>query len=107
MLMGIGLLLVLVAIVAGVLAFFGNAEQATITLGGLSLTTSVQGVFLLGAVTMVVLIVGLLLVRIAARRRRAQRGEIRQLRREQHPAPTRDSGGSPPQPPDFGAPGPH
>lgn len=103
-----GVLLVLVAVVAGLLVLLGDGEQATVTAGGLTWSTSVEGVFLLGAATLVVLAVGIVLIRAGSRRRLAQRREFRRLRREQDARRKAgsDSGATPPLPPDFGAPGP-
>lgn len=95
----LGMVLVLVGIVVVLAAIFaGSAAPATLELGFLSIDTSVLGVFLVGAATLLVLVAGLELVRTGARRSYARRKELREARRmvrrrerrdhhEDHPPP--------------------
>jgi hypothetical protein len=78
----LGLVLVLLGTVVVLAAIFGgSAAPATLELGFLSIDTSVLGVFLLGAATLLVLVAGLELIRTGARRGYARRQELKEARR--------------------------
>ncbi len=76
----LGLLLVLLAaglLVAAIVA--GADDRAAFDLGSLELSVSTTVVFLLGALTLLLLITGLSLIRSAARRAAARRKESKEL----------------------------
>lgn len=104
----IGVLLLVLAVAAVLAVLLGSAEQATVQAAGLTWSTTVAGVFLLGAAAVVVLAVGLVLIRAGTARRLRHRREFRRLRREHGAASSRgrQRDSTPTVPPGFGAPGP-
>jgi len=71
----IGVLLLVLAVAAVLAVLLGSAEQATVQAAGLTWSTTVAGVFLLGAAAVVVLAVGLVLIRAGTARRLRHRRE--------------------------------
>ncbi|MDQ1620562.1 MAG: hypothetical protein QOE19_3131 [Actinomycetota bacterium] len=81
----IGLVLILAAALVGFGAVYDGGESATVEVFGVSVDTTVGGVFLAGAATMLVLLLGLWLLTSSmgrARRKRAERKEIKRRHRD-------------------------
>jgi ABC-type nickel/cobalt efflux system permease component RcnA len=81
----IGLVLILAAALVGFGAVYDGGEAATVEVFGVSVDTTVGGVFLAGAATMLVLLLGLWLLTSSmgrARRKRAERKEIKRRHRD-------------------------
>ena len=77
----LGALLVLLAVLV-ILAATRATDPATLDLGVLSVDTTALGIFLAGAVTVLVLVLGLWLVASGLRRARQKRAEVKALRRQ-------------------------
>lgn len=73
------LIILLVGVLLLVAAVLGGGASATLDLGVFKLDTNAAGVFFLGMATLLLLGLGVAMLRIAARRARARRGERRQL----------------------------
>src|SRR3954454_2722832 len=80
----LGLLLVIAAGVVGVAVALDNTDPTTVAAFGQSYDTTTTGVFLAGAVTGFVLMLGLALMTAAARRHRARRRVVRSEVRDAH-----------------------
>jgi hypothetical protein len=79
--LALGIILVLIAAGAAIAAVFGGTGQpATFDLGVVEVQTNTLGSFLLGAVTVVVLVLGLALIRAGAARARRRRQERKELK---------------------------
>lgn len=79
--LALGIILVLIAAGAAIAAVFGGAGQpATFDLGVVEVQTNTLGSFLLGAVTVVILVIGLALIRAGAARARRRRQERKELK---------------------------
>lgn len=81
----LGLLLIIGAALIAVGAIFDAGEEATVEVFGVNVTTTVAGVFVAGAATMLMLLLGVLALTSAmgrARRRRAQRNDARARQRD-------------------------
>lgn len=97
----LGLVLVLVGIVVVLAAVFGGSSApATLELAFLNVDTSVLGVFLVGAATLLVLVAGLELMRTGARRGYARRKELKEARKVVKEQERRDRHGDHPPPQD-------
>lgn len=87
----LGLLLIIVALVVFGYLFFGTSdlEPLDIDLGVFTVELTPLHLFLLGAATLVVLVLGLLLLTLGLRAQRRRRREVKELRKvvEQRPAP--------------------
>lgn len=77
----IAILLILLALALG-FAFLasGNNDPAILDFGFINVTGTTAGVFLSGAATMLVLLSGIWLSQVAARRSRRRRREVKNLR---------------------------
>lgn len=76
----LGLVLVVIAAVALVAAFAGGSnDPATFDLGIFDVETNTLGVFLLGAATVLLLVIGLGLIRSGVRRSNRRRKDKKQL----------------------------
>lgn len=113
--LALGIILVLLAAGVIVAALFGGAGQpASFDLGVVDVETNTLGVFLLGAGTLLLLVIGLGLIRSGlarARRRRQERKELnrlhRRLEKEQTTGTTSDTATTTGEQPAGGAtPGP-
>ncbi len=79
----IGLLLVVAAVVVGTGVVIGNSESASLEIFDREITDLTgAGVFLLGAATAAVLLIGLWMIAAGLRKSRRRRLEVRQARRE-------------------------
>ena len=101
----LGLLLILLAALLILAAVMGGADDAaSFDVGSLELTgLNVAVVFLTGALTLLVLVIGLGFLRVAARRSRARRQEAKELQKvsaklEQREAELRQERGEHPAP---------
>jgi hypothetical protein len=96
--LALGIILVLLAAGAVVAALLGGAgNPATFELGLLEIQTNTLGAFLFGAVTVVLLLMGLGLIRAGvarARRRREERKELNRLHRKLDESPGASTGAS-------------
>jgi hypothetical protein len=96
--LALGIILVLLAAGAVVAALLGGAgNPATFELGLLEIQTNTLGAFLFGAVTVVLLLMGLGLIRAGvarARRRREERKELNRLHRKLDESPGASTGGA-------------
>lgn len=77
----LALLLIAAALAFGTGVLLGADRATTLDLFGVQVLASENGLFLLGAATMLVLLVGLWLLRAALRRARRRRAEVKELRR--------------------------
>ncbi|MGZ4427516.1 MAG: hypothetical protein ACXVXC_12790 [Nocardioidaceae bacterium] len=78
----LGLLLVLAAVVAAVAVLAGGGnDPASYSVGSLHVSTNVLTVFVFGALTLLVLMVGLMLMRSGAARANQRRKDARKLKR--------------------------
>jgi uncharacterized membrane protein len=78
----LGLILILAAVALLLAAMVGGVDdRAVFTMGGLTMSMSTTVAFLLGAMTLLLLILGLALLRSAARRAAARRKESKELSR--------------------------
>jgi ABC-type nickel/cobalt efflux system permease component RcnA len=68
----------------------GN-DEAVLNLGVIDVNTTALGIFLAGAVTLLVLVLGLWLIASGLRRARQKRSEVKQLRREAQESSQRSS----------------
>jgi hypothetical protein len=85
----LGIVLVLLAAGALLAALFGGRDDAAdLDLGVLSVETTTMGVFLIGAATLLVFVIGLELIRSGTRRANRRRKERKELgrRSEKHDA---------------------
>lgn len=76
----LGLLLVLAALAVGFGAVYAGSDSATIEVLGQMLTTTVAGVFIAGAASMLALLLGIMAMKASmgrARRKRSERKEIK------------------------------
>jgi hypothetical protein len=80
----IGLLLILLALVVGGAILADATEAETIEVFGVSVDTTGAGVFVAGAVTMLSLLIGLWMVRLAMARSRRRRAEVKSLKRDRN-----------------------
>jgi hypothetical protein len=81
----IGLVLILASVVVGVVAIFEGGEPATVEVLGATVDTSVGGVFLAGAATMLLFLGGAWLFTSSlgrARRKRAERKQVKRRHRD-------------------------
>lgn len=80
----IGLILVILALVTIGYMWFGTAglDPVEVDLGAFTMTLSPLWIFLLGAVSVLVLAIGAVLLVAGLRRRQRQRRELRELRRK-------------------------
>jgi hypothetical protein len=79
----LGLILILGAAALGVGLVYDGGESATAEIFGATVDTTVTGVFLTGAATMLALLVGLWLLTSSMGRARRKRGERKESRRRQ------------------------
>ena len=77
----LGLILVLIAVLVVLGALAGGNDPAALDIGPLALNVSVFTVFLIGAATLLVLVVGVALIRSGTRRANQRRREHKQLTR--------------------------
>jgi hypothetical protein len=88
----LGIILVILAAGALLAALFGGRDDAAdLDLGVLSIETTTMGVFLIGAATLLIFVIGLELIRSGTRRANRHRKERKQLsrrsdKREDHPS---------------------
>ncbi len=80
----LGLLLILLALVLGGAILADATEAETIEVFGVSVDTTGAGVFVAGAVTMLSLLIGLWMVRLAMARSRRRRAEVKSLKRDRN-----------------------
>lgn len=91
--LALGIILVLLAVGAFLAALVGGSdERAFFDLGVFSVETNTLGVFLIGAATVLLLVVGLELVRVGARRANRHRREKKELGRLQGELASRERG---------------
>ena len=94
----LGIILVILAAGALLAALFGGRDDAAdLDLGVLSVETTTMGVFLIGAATLLIFVIGLELIRSGTRRANRHRKERKQLsrrsdKREDHPSGGSDAG---------------
>jgi membrane protein implicated in regulation of membrane protease activity len=80
--LALGIILVLLAAAAVIAALFGGAGQsATFDLSVIEIHTNTLGVFMIGAFTVIVLVLGLALIAAGMRRVRRRRQDKKQLNR--------------------------
>jgi hypothetical protein len=77
----LALILIVLALLFGFGVLIGSTEPAIIAPFNIAINSTGAGIFLLGAVTMLVLLTGLWLMQAGARRARRRRQEVRSLRR--------------------------
>jgi membrane protein implicated in regulation of membrane protease activity len=77
----LGLILVLIAVLVVLGALAGGNDPAALDIGPLALSVSVFTVFLIGAATLLLLVVGVTLIRSGTRRANQRRREHKQLTR--------------------------
>jgi uncharacterized integral membrane protein len=87
------LLLILVAVVVIVAVLAGN-EDADLNLLGATIDTSVRWVFLAGALSLLLLVIGLVFLGKGLRRERARRQEVKRLKAAAGPAAERPAASS-------------
>jgi hypothetical protein len=75
------LVLIVLALVFGAGVVAGSQDPATLDFFNVSIGASGAGIFLAGAVTMLVLLSGIWLLQVGARRARRRRAEVKSLRR--------------------------
>lgn len=83
--LALGLLLIIVAVLVGVGAIYEGGESATVEFFGQTLTTTIAGVFVAGAVAMFMLLLGVWLLMASmgrARRKRVGRKEAKQNQKQ-------------------------
>jgi hypothetical protein len=85
----IGLLLILLAVIVGSAILIDATEAQTIEVFGISVSTTGAGVFVAGAVTMLALLVGVWMARLAMARSRRRRAEVKNLKRDRSESLTR------------------
>ena len=77
----IGVLLILLAAVLLLIGLLAGADASTtLSLGGVDISMSAMGVFLLGAATVLLLAAGLMLQRLGLRRSLSRRRELKEAR---------------------------
>ena len=90
--LALGVILVLLAAAAILAAVFGGAaEPLVFELGAFNVTTNTFTVFVTGALTVLVLVVGLGLIRAGLRRARQRRHEKKELNRLAHKLEQREA----------------
>ena len=87
----LGALLVLLAIAAFVAAIARGGRPASLDLGVVNVNTTVLMVFLAGALSLLVLVVGLSMLASGLKRERRRRQEVKALRQQAESAPARQS----------------
>lgn len=85
----LGLLLVLAAVALGAGAIYDGGEDASFELFGQTIGTTISGVFLAGAFTMLIFFLGLWLLFASSKRARRRRVERKQARARQRASVTR------------------
>jgi hypothetical protein len=91
----LGIILVILAAGALLAALFGGRDDAAdLDLGVISVETTTMGVFLIGAATLLIFVIGLELIRSGTRRANRHRKERKQLSRRSERQDVHDDHGS-------------
>lgn len=77
----LALVLILVSLVFGLGVLVGNTGPQSLNVFGVDISATSAGIFLVGAATMLVLLSGLWMLQVGARRARRRRAEVKSLRR--------------------------
>ena len=77
----LGLVLIALAVLWAVAVLAGNTEPTTFELFNIGIDSSGRGIFLLGALMMLVLLSGVWLLQVGAARARQRRKEVKGLRK--------------------------
>ena len=85
----LGVLLVVLAVLAIIAAVARGGDAATINLDAFRLDTTVLGIFLAGAFTLLLLVMGLSLIATGIARARRRRQEVKELRQQAEASPAR------------------
>lgn len=85
----LGVLLVVLAVLAIIAAVARGGDPATIDLDAFRLDTTVLGIFLAGAFTLLILVMGLSLIATGIARARRRRQEVKELRQQAESSPAR------------------
>lgn len=99
----LGLLLLLLAVVVAIAAIYRGGEPAQLDLQVFKVTTNVTGIYLAGAATLLVAVLGLLALMYGLRHDRRRRAQIKELKQQaarpdQQTAPPRQSRPAPAAP---------
>ncbi|MBA2559070.1 MAG: hypothetical protein H0V07_04145 [Propionibacteriales bacterium] len=100
----LGLLLLLLAVVVAIAAIYRGGEPAQLDLQVFKVTTNITGIYLAGALTLLVAVLGLLALMYGLRHDRRRRAQIKELKQqaaqpEQQAAPPRQPRPAPAAPP--------
>jgi ABC-type nickel/cobalt efflux system permease component RcnA len=88
--LGILMVALAVLVILAAVTRAGN-DEAVLNLGVIDVNTTALGIFLAGAVTLLVLVLGLWLIASGLRRARQKRSEVKRLRREAEESNQRSS----------------
>ena len=88
--LGVLMVAVAVLVILAAVTRAGN-DEAVLNLGVIDVNTTALGIFLAGAVTLLILVLGLWLIASGLRRARQKRSEVKRLRREAEESNQRSS----------------